>query len=306
MKKILFVVLMAMILIAAMGGVAFADRNDSGYLAPTAGVSPHGGYDTTTQYCAVCHAVHNASATGEVLLRSTVTNACAYCHVNAGNTFDIKMVYGGDPTYYDGTSVAVGYDAANGHTAATGGDMSDTNVKCTDCHQVHGATQSMATTDLYMSRKILKWNALLKDADFSGIAANADDTTAVDDNISGYCSQCHTYYNTAYNGDSHAMRSTFDDYQNAAASASVRGGSVAFDDSGSCRACHQRGVTNVAGGAGNTGVNNYPHYTDGYRFLASGLNVQNAAASAGSTDGNCLVCHASNDGTTIEGVGLSF
>lgn len=44
---------------------------EGGYVAPQAGLSPHGGYSASSNKCKVCHAVHGAASGGEVLLRTT-------------------------------------------------------------------------------------------------------------------------------------------------------------------------------------------------------------------------------------------
>ncbi len=86
MKKTLFVAALAAVLVFAFAATAFAygpiwsgtlspyNANYPGYLqwdsnlGGNAGApSPHGNYATTTNKCAVCHAVHRAQAGGQVL-----------------------------------------------------------------------------------------------------------------------------------------------------------------------------------------------------------------------------------------------
>jgi cytochrome c2 len=319
MKRTIFVVLTVVAIVALMSGTAFAaGRYNAVYLDPTAGASPHGTYSTATNKCAVCHAVHNpggisalsaankaidanrdaALAGSEVLLRDDVANACSYCHVS--NTFAIKTVYAETETNYTDNTLS------NAHNT-NGGAMSDTGVNCTNCHQVHGAAAMMATDDLYMVKKILKFDAGNADDDAPAIVANTVAAGANGANMSSYCSQCHRYYQAAgYNGDSHTMRADSDNYANGSASTDVQGTRVAWAPSTYCRSCHQDGVTDQP--AANNGANNYPHFTGGYRFLreANSDNVADAA-STGMNDGNCTICHAGDDGSgNTVGVGLSF
>lgn len=314
MKRTIFVVLTVVAIVALMGGTAFAaGRYNAVYLAPTAGQSPHGSYSTATNKCAVCHAVHNAGGvsaisaadkandglraaalgSSEVLLRDNVANACSYCHVSA--TFAIKTVYAENTNNYTNTALS------NAHNT-NGGAMDDTGVNCTNCHQVHGAATAMAAGDLYMQKKILKYDGGNIDADAPGIVANGVGA-ANQANMSTYCTQCHRYYNDAYNGDTHVMK-TAGVYANGSATV---GGQVAWAESTYCRSCHQEGNTDQA--VATNGANNYPHFVTGYRFLKAGNSDNDAGAgpSAGAGDGNCLICHAGDDGfgTTV-GVGLSF
>lgn len=69
--------------------------------------TPHGGYTTTTNKCAVCHAVHRAPASGTVLTAIsgasftplTYTKGCAFCHALGGGGFSVvQVVMGTDGT----------------------------------------------------------------------------------------------------------------------------------------------------------------------------------------------------------------
>lgn len=100
-------------------------------------VSPHGAYTTTTAKCAVCHAVHyaapgnapvgSAGNTADTLLRMTAANACAYCHVVAGQTVNGRSVYDGVMV----TDATSGGSQNSGHAVGT---------NCNECHtSVHGS-----------------------------------------------------------------------------------------------------------------------------------------------------------------------
>jgi predicted CXXCH cytochrome family protein len=98
--------------------------------------TPHNGYGTTTTKCSVCHAVHKAPAAGEVLLRTTVGEACVYCHIDTN--LGVIQIYNGDSSLYY-------IDNKKNHSLGGG-------VACTDCHAVHGAN----TYGTYLATKILK------------------------------------------------------------------------------------------------------------------------------------------------------
>jgi hypothetical protein len=316
MKKVFFLVAMVVLLVGMLSGSAYATRYDSGYAAFQG--SPHGQYSTATTKCTACHAVHNpgglsalaynnvsktndaarnaAMGASQALLRGNIANACTYCHIsNPG--FGIKMVYNGNSANY---TTASGF----GHTS-NGAAMSDLGVNCVDCHQVHGASTLMANTaDAYMYRKILKTPPAY-DTNAPAFVANVSTITPVAANITRWCTGCHNYYEAGYNSNSHVMTSAKAAYANGAASISSR---VAWSASTDCRSCHQDGGTNQA--AATLGVNNFPHYTAGYRFLWQANSSDGATAAAAApagtntNDGTCLICHA-NSGAGA-GAGISF
>lgn len=123
MKKSVFVVALAVALVLAFAASAYAvgpflkitpingssNANYSEYLswgyakaqdgANNTG-TPHGGYTTSTNKCAVCHAVHRADANGTVLTAIngasftplTYTKGCAFCHAVGGGGFSVSQV----------------------------------------------------------------------------------------------------------------------------------------------------------------------------------------------------------------------
>jgi predicted CXXCH cytochrome family protein len=157
--------------------------------------TPHKGYSTTTTKCAVCHAVHKAPAGGELLLRTTVDQACVYCHIEN----DIGgVIYGGNTDNYT-------IESDHGHQT--------TGVTCVDCHAVHGAN----TFGGPQRAKILKvfgiqetfvkylTGSLDTSAVINGVGPLPGDpdfpwpgrweTSQVQD--TAFCSQCHPYYSDA-------------------------------------------------------------------------------------------------------------
>lgn len=80
--------------------------------------SPHGGYDTTTNKCKVCHAVHRAGGSYSLMRADSESDACVYCHVG-GSAHSSKTVYDANPGGM-GTSV--------GHTIGSTAVIPDSSV----------------------------------------------------------------------------------------------------------------------------------------------------------------------------------
>ena len=102
-------------------------KREGGYLA-YGGVSgfysnPHGGYDTSTNKCKACHAVHRAEGTYYLLRADSQDDACTYCHIG-GAAKSNAVVYSGNPA---------GIDTPNGHTMGAGS-------------RIPGSTESMSTS----------------------------------------------------------------------------------------------------------------------------------------------------------------
>jgi hypothetical protein len=133
------------------------------------GRGPHGGYDTTTSKCGVCHAAHTAQTTTDGAgnsidrhLTRTGSSGCEYCHLDgsvlgAGSTTGSKA--GNAPVYSnrdysldDPDSSTLNAGAGGGH-AITGtqvnipassdpanpGQPLKATLSCASCHVVHGA-----------------------------------------------------------------------------------------------------------------------------------------------------------------------
>ncbi|MBU2601883.1 MAG: hypothetical protein KKA32_06915, partial [Actinobacteria bacterium] len=108
--------------------------------------NPHAGYATTGAKCKVCHAVHGAglsdgtNVTTERLLRSTVADACTFCHVT---TNFATTVYGGQVANYVGEGAPYyGRVGGSGHTAGhrtVATEAPAAYAGCASCHSVHGA-----------------------------------------------------------------------------------------------------------------------------------------------------------------------
>lgn len=300
-KRIAFVLGLTCLSVLLFASTAFAlagagsnytgfDNSMDPYALNVSG-TPHTGYATTTVKCAVCHAVHRGPVAGEVLLRGTVANACEFCHIQA-NVSSVK-VYNSDAGNYT-------LDTVFNHSSAGGAS------ECVDCHAVHGAGAISTTAAGDINEKILKANIAATPATTPATWSFTTGTVR-DGVVTKYCTQCHPYwtpeYDDALTDQHHIMTPLGDDllYGNTKASGSVQGIAVAYAPSTYCRSCHDAGLTDHVSGAA---ANNFPHYTDGARFLlsaASSAATPFGAAADPSEDGACLKCH--RDGTTGTGIG---
>ncbi|MBN2247769.1 MAG: hypothetical protein JW733_03635 [Coriobacteriia bacterium] len=350
MKKTLLVVAIATVIVFALGGSAMAKVGNgyvtwddaSAHLDGTA-ATPHIGYTAATEKCAVCHSVHNAPVGGttytagvgdpanwtasgstEMLLRSSVANACVYCHIDTAV---------GGTQLYDGTAALwtgpTGLDENAAHNR--------NSANCVNCHAVHGANTYLAEA----STKILKFqpaaNRMIQDEVLgaTGLYATAADAKAdtgalgKDYQVTAFCTQCHANFSnssemvlnadgsqtpytdsTYLDGDatvntqykSHPMKSAETTF---VASGATYSGQVAWAGSSTCRSCHDAGATDEGVGVTDS---NFPHYTVGaYAFVNVAANSGDTAAPSGldhGSDGMCLKCHVNADGTA--GVGTTF
>lgn len=299
-KRVCLVALGALVAIAALASPALATWGNATYLTysslgPNEGASsPHGGYKTTTQKCAVCHAVHNAapgpSAGGsEVLLRSTIAEACTYCHISPG--VSVKTVYNGVNANYTNVDWNKGHNFYLNLITFT-----YMGIQCTGCHQVHAAYWEMTASE-YLTKKILKGprtnNPVVYDIDAG--APQALDPAPVA--LTKWCTTCHQkpvggYYSIDYNQWTHILTQTAVAYDNPESNVTTQ---VAWKDSTYCLSCHGSEYGTAA----------WPHYTAGARLLIAAADSAVATEHAGNArqDGVCLRCHRS---VGNRGVGSSF
>jgi predicted CXXCH cytochrome family protein len=286
--------------------------------------TPHRDYTTTTTKCAVCHAVHKAPAGGELLLRTTVDQACVYCHIEN----DIGGVI------YDGNTDNYTIENDHGHkNTATGG------VTCVDCHAVHGANTfgGAKATEILKVWNIQQTLVAYMAAENTAAVVNAVtgdswpgewETSQVQD--AAFCTQCHPYFSqksettvtaSVVQSDGSRLISTFKTHPlkkpggengNAYYQGFVAQGQSIPETTTiavySARGCNWNCHWSKAGG--------YPHYNSATsRFLVGGEwdNAQSTVEDP-SEDGACLWCHRYADRTGdplivpegTGGVGISY
>ncbi len=283
MKKATLIACLAMVMVLGVSSVAFANTT-SGYLTPSG--SPHGSYTTASKKCGVCHAVHKATASGDVLMRGTVADACVYCHITS--TTGVIAVYNATASNYNGSDLKTAHNSIGG-------------ANCTDCHTPHGAATLIAD-NAYLEEKILKG------AGVDEVPASGDSAAVA---VAKWCTNCHNstsntngtpYYETGFDigaGEgSHVMKAASADYH-AAGGAGTYAGQVAWTGSDTCRSCHADGLINQSDGSVKTVASSYPHFTVGQRFLTDDTG---AGAADSEEDGVCLRCHVSG----TDGAGLTY
>ncbi len=293
------VVIAAACMVVAFATPAFAVWGDGGYMdwatvagLPGQGTSPHGGYSTTTAKCGVCHAVHSASAAGDMLLPSPVNDACTYCHVDTLSSY--TQVYNSDPNNYN---VA---DLPNAHNSYQVLGV-EQGVLCSQCHQVHAADSQM-TSNAYLTTKLLRGGKTYTAGtpNYDVVAREPKSTDTSNTALTKWCTSCHpaslggyTYYGGGYNGQSHVMTTATANFQ-AANPSSTYAGRVAWINSNQCSSCHASGFGTAA----------WPHFTSGNRFLvvADGATGTVNPATNTEADGVCIRCHRQG----LNGVGKDF
>lgn len=292
MKKAALIICIALVMVLGVAGVAYANTT-SGYLTPSG--SPHGSYTTASTKCGVCHAVHKATAAGQVLMRDTVANACVYCHITS--TAGVIAVYNGVEANYNGSDLKTAHNSVGG-------------AECTDCHTPHGAS-SLIADNAYLQEKILKESTV--GAEVTPVSGDAAEVA-----VAKWCTNCHRattnsngtpYYEVDYDTDatqgSHVMKAAAADYA-AAGAAGTYAGVVAWSGSSTCRSCHADGLTNQSNGTIKTVASSYPHFTAGERFLTAAGNDANSVAAVSAADseadGVCIRCHVSAGA----GAGLTY
>jgi hypothetical protein len=81
-------------------------------------VNPHGDYDTTSNDCATCHAVHRATGAFYLTRVDSPDDACSYCHIGDHRHATLQAYSNGDGTIYP----------RNGHTIGSGTTIPDSSV----------------------------------------------------------------------------------------------------------------------------------------------------------------------------------
>lgn len=306
-KAIALVVLGATFSALTFAAPALAELNDSGFVTwasvatmnASQGTSPHGGYQTNTVKCAVCHAVHQASGTGEILLRSTVAEACTYCHIDTSQSS--KHVYLNQKALYT-TNDAYGHQFT--------GNESGGSVECRSCHQVHAATDLMPAANVLRAKLLQGSDVQLGvDPEYDPRFLTAPtDSDGKDLALTKWCTRCHKarlndpdgygYYANENDDVTHVMTNLRPTgyARNSLADTNAQ---VAWAGSAFCQSCHIKGY----------GTADWPHYVTSKRFLVSSASSGSASYDLTGTatthnDGVCLRCH--RDATGLNGVGKSY
>lgn len=342
MKKTLIVLALAAALVLMFASVAMARPNGNIYITwDSTGVNaavptPHAGYTSATEKCNVCHSVHYAATSNftwpdtaggganawtsddtdtEMLLRSSVANACNFCHIET--SIGGVQLYGGIVTNYTVGSTF----AHNGPSAA-----------CSGCHAVHGANTfgGANTTKILRVRAdrpiqpevigAAGGNPAIAPV-FANQAAAVLSANKYQQQIA-FCTQCHAEYTDAsestitggpgyYDNGSYIAGSEYKGHplKNFDANFSAKGanftGQAAWVTAETCRNCHDAGNVDEAG----VTFNSFPHYTDGYFVFSTygdfqGNNDGPNNARRAASDGNCLKCHI--NAAQNAGVGITF
>jgi hypothetical protein len=104
---------------AYAGGYSSAETGAAQDASVAAYDDPHGGYDSSTNKCDVCHAVHRAAGSYELLRADSQADSCVYCHVG-GSAHARLQVYDLNPN---------GVDTANGHTIGASSLIPDSSTR---------------------------------------------------------------------------------------------------------------------------------------------------------------------------------
>ncbi len=293
--------------------------------------TPHKDFQLTTSKCGVCHAVHKGTAGGQVLLRTTIANACVYCHIQTD--IGVDRIYNG---------ITANYTVENdrGHQAPA--------VECVDCHAVHGAD----TFNGQWTTKILKVFDIQQSVidelgsgdasvvinatgDYGSNPLFGDQWYATGIQDTAFCSQCHPYYASASETTvtdevvqsdgsfvttsftTHPMKQIGGEAGNPWFEGFVAKGStlptagaeniIAQLTTRGCKwNCHA-----YSWGASGPGIvpNSYPHYmVDTTRFLiaAEYASAPEQSVSDPSEDGVCIRCHIWDNGSGLVGVGITY
>lgn len=205
MKKTLFVLAIAAVLVFVFAGSAFAFTPSPSYVAwDASGVNsagPHADYQAATTKCAVCHSVHAApqvgyvgsvpvawTATGpntQLLLRSSVADSCRFCHIDTSI---------GGIQLYGGAAGVYGTWAGPGHSGSGGS-------ACVNCHAVHGANTYKGDNTAKILRvaasgtRVVQTETLGGSGATIGLFPNQAAATAAPgrkyEQQTVFCSQCH-------------------------------------------------------------------------------------------------------------------
>ncbi|MCL4499949.1 MAG: hypothetical protein M1335_06900 [Chloroflexi bacterium] len=282
--------LSALVMAIAVSGLVMA----SGYIAPTPGSSPHGGYSSTTNECKVCHAVHQATGSFRLLRDNSATTECDFCHGVSGvaNSKPVHLDQNGHGLQLGQTGIIYAPDdIADTTTASAARFQIDASLwGCASCHSVHNAsTIQLVDVGGGTSTKLLK---KLPNPNKT-VAANytSYDPSSATQKLANWCSACHNA-NIGLHTTAKSFNSTTNVYgHDASADGGANAGAVygtpsswsvnaadAVNNGPSCKQCH------VGDGDTSTAMN-FPHSG------GSTPNLLKIGSSATTLDGVCVSCH---------------
>jgi predicted CXXCH cytochrome family protein len=168
---------------------------------------PHGGYAADTDYCASCHASHDAAAQPSLLTASTERETCYACHDGTGAQSDVRAEFG---------------EVALGSTIRTSvhpvpAPMAGLQLSCSDCHTPH--------------RSIAEDTALLRVRQPDGTYLYSPPDAPIGN---AFCYACH--------GPASNLPAPFGDESGFESSVHNANGAIELPSSGSgikCLACHE-------------------------------------------------------------------
>jgi hypothetical protein len=265
------------------------------------------------------------------LLRSSVADACTYCHITT-NVSGLQI--------YNGVASNYTTDDQYGHNGST-------SAQCASCHAVHGAD----TFKGFIAGKILKAQGNLVSNVSGGVQTEAYsrlntyvnggtdvfDATSVsvgnvgDVQVTAFCTRCHKTFSDASEttitasgyfqewdgGKTYGSPRSYKNHPLKAAEATFvasganYSGRVAWADAYTCRSCHAAGDTRVStsySGTGGVVAWSFPHWTNGNAaFLVSGWGVNDGNigilddhdASTGKPSGSHDVNDGAEDGVCL-------
>lgn len=139
MKKTVFVLVLAMVMILAMGSVAHAATIEgiNGISEWVTSDSIHQGYASSVNACKVCHDVHE-NPNAKLFITDNMNDGCGLCHT--GGTTGVQ-VYTGTERHTRGAMLIPDSGGTNGPADDLTANISSGGLICIDCHDAapHGA-----------------------------------------------------------------------------------------------------------------------------------------------------------------------
>ncbi len=290
----------ASILAVCVAAIGIKIALGAGYIEPTPGQSPHGGYSSTSNRCKVCHAVHLATGSFRLLRDNSASTECDYCHGTSGvaNTKPITLTENGHglPSGTSGTIYAPDDLADTSTPSAARFSIDAAAWGCASCHSVHNAnTIQLVDVGGGNTTKLLKKYPNPNKTQASNYTDY--DPSSTNQRLSNWCSACHNanigLHTTAKNYSASTYYYGHDASASGGANSSATYGNPAswnvapgdgVNDGPKCYQCHRAD--------GNDSTPDFPHSGPAPSLLATGT------VSGGGTpqlDNACLSCHAASN-----------